>query len=277
MPDFAISLDQLLPLLGTPGCPRLFDVRRRAEFEAAETVLPGARWRDPASPADWADTLPAGIDVVVYCSHGNRCSQAAAAILRERGIAARYLSGGVAAFVAGAGPTILKGALPGRDECAPSLWVTRIQPKIDRIACPWLVRRFIDPDARFLFVAPAQVAAVAADIGGIAYDIEGVDFGHEGERCTFDTLISRFGIVDPALDALAMIVRGADTARLDLAPEAAGLLAVSLGNSALAGGDDHRALELGFPVYDALLAWRRRAVKETHNWPAKSPAMNGGN
>ncbi len=277
MPDFAISSEQVLTLLGTPGCPRIFDVRRRIEFDAAERILPGARWRDPAAPAEWADTLSAGMDVIVYCTHGNRCSQAAAAILRERGIAARYLSGGIAASMASAVPTILKGALPGRDERVPSLWVTRIQPKIDRIACPWLVRRFIDPDARFLFVSPAQVAAVAEDLGGIAYDIEGVDFGHEGERCTFDTLISRFGIVDSALDALATIVRGADTARLDLAPEAAGLLAISLGNSAMAGGDDHRALEFGFPVYDAMLAWRRRAVGEKHNWPAKTPAVYGGN
>lgn len=277
MADFAMSSEQLLGVLGSPGCPRIFDVRRRIEFDAAERILPGARWRDPAAPADWADTLPAGTDVIVYCSHGNRCSQAAAAILRERRIAARYLSGGLAASIAIAVPTILKAALPGRDERAPSLWVTRVQPKIDRIACPWLVRRFIDPEARFLFVSPAQVAAVAADVGGIAYDIEGVDFGHEGERCTFDTLISRFGITDPALDALATIVRGADTARLDLAPEAAGLLAISLGNSALAGGDDHRALELGFPVYDAMLAWRRRAAGEQHNWPARSSAVNGTN
>lgn len=277
MPDFAITSEQLLPLLGTPDAPRIFDVRRRVEFDGAERVLPGARWRDPTVPAEWVGRLPPGIEAVVYCSHGNRCSQAAAAILRERGVVARYLSGGIAASVASALPTILKAALPGWDECAPSLWVTRVQPKIDRIACPWLVRRFIDPEARFLFVSPAQVAAVAADVVGIAYDIEGVDFGHEGERCTFDTLIDRFGIVDPALDALATIVRGADTARLDLAPEAAGLLAISLGNSARAGGDDHRALEFGFPVYDAMFAWRRQAVGEQHNWPARSSAVNGTN
>lgn len=276
MPDFAISIQHLRSRLGAAEAPRLFDVRRRADFDAAERILPGARWRDPATIADWAQALPAGAEVVVYCSQGNRCSQAAAAVLRERGVAAQYLEGGAVAWLAIGCPSLLKAALPGRDEHQPSRWVTRVRPKIDRVACPWLIRRFIDPEAKFYFVAPAQVAAVAADIGGIAYDIDDVDFGHEGPLCTFDTLIRRFGLDDPHLAAVALVVRGADTARLDLAPEAAGLLAVSLGNSALAGGNDHLALELGFPVYDALLAWRRRAANETHNWPADAGTRRGG-
>ena len=127
--------------------------------------------------------------------------------------------------------------------------------------------------AEFHFVEPAYVVDVAKELGGIAYDIEGVEISHgvgeDGqELCSFDTIIRRFGLHDPALDALALIVRGADTARLDLAPEAAGLLAVSLGISALSGGDDRGALARGFPVYDALYAWQRHAAGETHNWPA---------
>jgi hypothetical protein len=132
--------------------------------------------------------------------------------------------------------------------------VTRVRPKIDRIACPWLIRRFIDRDAEFYFVEPAYVLDVANELGAIAYDIDGVEMSHDGPLCTFDTLISRFGIRDPALEYLQLIVRGADTARLDLAPEAAGLLAVSLGISARSGGDDRAALACGFPVYDALYA-----------------------
>ena len=153
----------------------------------------------------------------------------------------------------------------------PSLWVTRRRPKIDRVACPWLIRRFIDADARFLFVDPPQVPAVARESGGVPFDIEGVELSHEGERCSFDTMLKLFGLEsEPSLARLALIVRGADTARPDIAPEAAGLHAVSLGLSALAGDDDHGMLRRGFIVYDALFAWLRFAAPERHNWPAKA-------
>jgi hypothetical protein len=140
-----------------------------------------------------------------------------------------------------------------------------------RIACPWLIRRFIEPEARFLFVDPPEVAAVARDTGAVPFDIDGVALSHEGERCSFDTILRIFGLEsEPLLARLALIVRGADTARPDLAPEASGLLAVSLGLSALAGDNDHALLERGFAVYDGLFAWLRFAAEERHNWPAKA-------
>ena len=149
--------------------------------------------------------------------------------------------------------------------------MTRRRPKIDRVACPWLIRRFIDPQARILYVDPPEVKNIAADIGAIPFDVEGVEISHEGERCSFDTMLKLFGLEgDPHLARVALIVRGADTGRYDLAPEAAGLHAISLGLSALAGDDDHGMIKRGFMVYDALFAWARHAAEERHNWPAKA-------
>jgi len=149
-------------------------------------------------------------------------------------------------------------------------WITRRRPKIDRVACPWLIARFIDEQPEFLFVVPEDVIPRARETGAIPFDIEGVEISHEGPRCSFDTMLKLFGLEDePSLNRLALIVRGADTARPDLAPEAAGLHAISLGLSALAGDDDHGLLQRGFMVYDALFAYLRFAAQERHNWPAK--------
>ncbi|MEA1672007.1 chromate resistance protein ChrB domain-containing protein [Nitrospirillum sp. BR 11163] len=146
-------------------------------------------------------------------------------------------------------------------------WITRERPKIDRIACPWLVARFIDPEPEFLYVPADMVFQVAAETGAIPYDLPGADLSHVGERCSFDTFLDRYGLAgDAALQQLALIVRGADTARLDLAPQAAGLVAVSLGLSALFQ-DDHEMLRHGMTVYDALYAWCRDGQGEQHNWP----------
>ncbi len=152
-------------------------------------------------------------------------------------------------------------------------WVTRERPKIDRIACPWLIRRFIEADAEFLYVPTEQVFEVARATGAVPYDIPGAEpFSHDGELCSFDAFMRHYGLNDPALQHLAVIVRGADTARPDLAPQAAGLLAISLGLSAN-HADDHAMLEHGMVVYDALYAWCRNLQHETHNWtPAASPA-----
>lgn len=147
-------------------------------------------------------------------------------------------------------------------------WVTRERPKIDRIACPWLVARFIDPDAEFLYVPAANVLKIAGDTGAIPYDIPGVEYGHVGELCSFDAFIRIHQLADPALDELALIVRGADTGRLDLAPQCAGLLAQSLGLSALFP-DDHEMLRHGMAMYDAYFAWIKQARGESHSW--KSP------
>jgi hypothetical protein len=157
--------------------------------------------------------------------------------------------------------------VPPRDSEGRTVWVTRTRPKIDRIACPWLVRRFVDPDAVFLFVAPSEVQAVAERFGATPFDIEGVFWSHRAALCTFDVMIEEFGLRSEALARLAVIVRGADTARLDLAPQAAGLVAASLGLSRMYR-DDLAQLEAAMGLYDAFYRWSRDAVGETHNWPA---------
>ncbi len=148
-------------------------------------------------------------------------------------------------------------------------WVTRERPKIDRIACPWLIARFIDKTPEFLFVPTEQVLAVARETGAVPYDIPGVEMSHEGEFCSFDTFLRKYKLTDPALHQLAVIVRSADTARLDLAPQAPGLLALSLGLSQVFT-DDHEMLRHGMVMYDALYAWCRDCQKEAHGWPPKS-------
>jgi hypothetical protein len=150
-------------------------------------------------------------------------------------------------------------------------WVTRERPKIDRIACPWLVARFIDREPEFLFVPPARVAAVAAETGAIPYDVPDVELTHVGELCSFDAFLARYKLDEPALQQLAVIVRGADTSRPDLAPQSPGLLAISLGLSAVFA-DDHEMLRHGMVVYDALYAWCRSCQGEKHSWPPNMAA-----
>jgi len=144
-------------------------------------------------------------------------------------------------------------------------WITRERPKIDRVACPWLIARFIDATPEFLFVPPDQVLPRSQEADAVPYDIEGVELSHDGPLCSFDAFLAKYQLRDPALADLATIVRGADTARLDLAPQCAGLLAISLGLSQLYA-DDHEQLRHGFVVYDALYAWLTEARAETHTW-----------
>jgi hypothetical protein len=152
------------------------------------------------------------------------------------------------------------------------IWITREHPKIDRIACPWLVLRFIDGEAEFQYVPADQVLILAKQTGAIPYDIPGVELTHEGEFCSFDAFLKRYGLTDPALFQLAVIVRGADTSRLDLAPQSAGLYAISLGLSATLT-DDHAMLRHGVIMYDALYAWCRSLQHETHSWPPAGYSM----
>ena len=188
--------------------------------------------------------------------------------MRSAGTEAAYLEGGLASWLENALPTRRNiGAIPGK-------WVSRERPKIDRIACPWLIRRFIDPSAEFIYAAEKDVLRVAKEVGGTPYDIkvESVEFTHEGERCSFDTILRIYDIRDPALDRLADIVRGADTSRHDLTPQCGGLFAISLGLSANFP-DDHEMLKHGMVMYDALYVWCRDLQHETHNWPAKARAQ----
>ena len=147
-------------------------------------------------------------------------------------------------------------------------WITRERPKIDRIACPWLITHFIDPAPEFLYVPAAQVLALAASLGATPYDIPGVEMSHVGERCSFDAFLAKYGLTQPALQQLALIVRGADTSRLDLTPQSAGLYALSLGLSQC-HTDDHAMLAHGLVMYDALYAWCLSCQGETHAWPPK--------
>lgn len=145
-------------------------------------------------------------------------------------------------------------------------WVTREHPKIDRIACPWLIARFIDKEPEFLYVPTPEVLKVAEQTGAIPYDIPGVEMSHVGELCSFDAFLKKYDLTDPALRRLAAIVRGADTSRLDLTPQSAGLYAISLGLSHKFA-DDHEMLKHGLVMYDALYEWCRHCQTETHNWP----------
>lgn len=150
-------------------------------------------------------------------------------------------------------------------------WITRERPKIDRVACPWLIARFIDTEPEFLFVPPGDVTRVASQTGAIPYDVEGVELSHEGPLCSFDAFLNRYRLEDPSLADLARIVRGADTDQLDSAPQCAGLLAVSLGLSRMFS-DDHEQLRHGFVVYDALYTWLKEVRHERHTWnPQRQP------
>jgi rhodanese-related sulfurtransferase len=268
---FSITPTELWAGLGSYRAPSLLDVRRREIYEANDGVIPASVWRDPARMDQWIDAIDPAMPIVLFCKAGHELSQMVAASLRARGLDASILSGGQAAWCEANLPLVSRAAMDRLLPNRPSVWVTRRRPKIDRIACPWLIRRFLDPQARILFVEPADVLAVARETGAIPFDVEGAELSHEGERCSFDTMLKVFGLeCETSLAGLATIVRGADTARHDLASEAPGLHAISLGLSVLAGDDDHGLLERGFTLYDGLLAYLRFARDERHNWPAKA-------
>lgn len=270
MPSYLqISPQQLNRRIGLPDQPLVIDVRIADDVAADPRRIPASRHFDHRTVPNWAPALAAearGRPVVVACQKGLKLSQGVAAWLRHHGASAESLDGGFEAWRAAGALLLSPAPLPAPDAEGRTVWVTRQRPKVDRIACPWLIRRFIDPRAVFLFVAPAEVMAVADRFGATPFDVEGVFWSHRGETCTFDTMLAELGLRSEALDRLATIVRGADTARLDLAPEAAGFLAISLGLSR-AHADDLVQLEAGFPLYDALYRWCRDAVSETHNWP----------
>lgn len=264
MPSFnEIPAANLMRLIGTPDAPVIVDVSIDEDYLADPFLVPTA-FRHPHTRLN--DLIPQLSDrqVVVICQRGLKLSHGGAAWLRAAGIAAENLEGGNFAWRDAGLPRVpqVPGlALPG------SLWVTRHRPKIDRIACPWLIRRFVDPQARFLFVPPSEVAGVADRFGATPFDVEGVPFSHQGPNCTFDKMIEAFGLGHDPLNRLATVVRGADTNAHDLAPQAAGLLAISVGLSR-AYKDDMKQLEAGMTLYDALYRWARDGQDEGHDWPA---------
>jgi rhodanese-related sulfurtransferase len=266
MSSFAsISPDKLARLIGTANCPALIDVRTDEDFTADPRLIPGAVRRRAEDAPTWGQSY-SGRPAIAICLRGEKLAQGTAAWLRCAHATAETLEGGFEAWKAARLPLVPVAKLPPRDPQGRTIWVTRARPKIDRIACPWLIRRFVDPDAAFLFVAPSDVAAVGERFGAAPFDIENTFWSHRGELCTFDVMIEEFGLATPALARLATIVRAADTARLDLCPEAAGLLAASLGLSRI-HDDDLAQLDAGLTLYDAFYRWCRDATGETHNWP----------
>jgi len=255
----AIAADKLLRLVGTPAAPLVIDVRANPD-----ELLPGSAPRGADAVEGWAVALRAK-PVVVACDHGRELSVGVAARLRSEGVAAEILEGGFEAWRASGGPTINSATLPTRDARGRTTWVTRARPKVDRIACPWLIRRFVDPEAVILYVAPADVAGVAERFAAAPFDVDGATWSDRDGLCTFDALVRDLGLTGfPALLRLAEIVRGADTGRPDLTPQSGGLLAASLGLSRM-HSDDLEQLEDGMILYDALYRWCRDAIDETHD------------
>lgn len=267
----SITTSQLSRLIGLPHAPALVDVRISEDFQADPRLVPGSLRRDYRAVRTWAGDYR-NRPVVVICRQGQKLSEGTAAWLRCGGIEAQTLEGGFEAWKAAGELLVRTDKLPPRDELGRTSWVTRARPKIDRIACPWLIRRFFDPAAVFLFVPPAEVTAVAERFDATPFDIEGVFWSHRGETCTFDTMVDEFGLTSEPLMRLARIVRGADTARPELTPQSAGLLAASLGFSRMYR-DDIPQLEAAIILYDAFYRWCRDATAETHNWPTHKPGV----
>lgn len=261
-----ITVSQLLRRVGLPNAPTVVDVRTNEDFDAEPRLLPTAERRDARLVAKWANEL-SGRDVVVVCQQGLKVSRGVAAWLRHEEIKAGTLEGGFDAWRATGGLLAKIGQLPPRNRAGRTVWVTRTRPKVDRIACPWLIRGFVDTHAVFLFVAASEVAAVSERYNAASFDIDDVFWSHRGERCTFDIMIEEFGLNAEPLDRLATIVPAADTARLDLAPRASGFLAASIGLSRMFR-DDLEQLKAGLLLYDAFYRWSRDAADETHNWPS---------
>ncbi len=293
--DLFVSPDALGSRLRHANAPLLLDVRPQARYDASPRMLAGAqRCANDQIPAFAAALLAKNPqqEVVAYCVYGHAVSAGAAAALRAAGVNAWALAGGfeggedgvdkpqaIADWRMAALLTMAKRSDWGVPNQQPSRWVTRARPKIDRIACPWLIRRFLDPRAEFFYVPAALVFDEARRLNAVAFDIPGAPVSHEGERCSFEVLIQAFGLQHAALNKLSRMVCGADTDRLEMAPESAGLLALSLGLSQL-HIDDHAMLEAAMPMYDALYAWCQSASRavwqgspvETHNWPPEAAA-----
>src|SRR5580658_2585731 len=206
----SITSEKLARLIGTPKCPALIDVRPDDDFATDPRLIAGSTRRSPARVGEWVAEYR-GQSLVVICPKGLALSQGVAALLREAGASAEVLDDGFDGWVRSKLPLVPVSKLPARNREGRTLWVTRERPKIDRIACPWLIRRFVDPAALFMFVAPAEVAGVAEQFGAAPFDIDGVFWSHRGAACTFDVLIEELDLASPPLLRLAAIVRGADT------------------------------------------------------------------
>lgn len=271
--SLGISATALAHTLGSARHPLVLDVRRQPTFQASPDLVCASLHRPPEEIDLWSNDYSAGSRIITVCVHGHEVSQETAASLRAHGFDASHLIDGIEGWLAAGLPSLHKTTAYNGTKA--TRWVTRARPKIDRIACPWLIRRFVDPSAQFHYVPAADVLSAAEKLDAIPFDIPGVDFSHHDERCSFDAMIGHFDLEDPALHRLADIVRGADTSCLDLTAQSAGLYAISLGLGDLIE-DDHALLAAGMRLYDALYRWQRDLVSETHAWPPKEMAMRGG-
>jgi len=260
-----ITVSQLNRLIGTPECPLIFDISIDPDFADNPFLIPGAV-RHPHTDIAGLKSKLAGRRCVITCRKGIKLSQGLSAWLRADGYKAEYLQGGNFAWRDASETSRIPAKSIPEPVGQSTLWVTRHRPKIDRIACPWLIRRFVDRDARFLFVSPSEVAGVADRYGATPFDVEGVPLSHYADACSFDAMLDAFEIHSPALDRLAEVVRAADTNRHSESPEAAGLLAISVGLSRQFK-DDQQQLEAGLGIYDALYRWARDGQNEVHDWP----------
>ncbi len=261
----AITPRQLSRLIGAPSGPVLIDIRTDPDFADDPRLIPGSV-RHPHEDIAGLKSLIGPRPCVIICQKGKKLSQGVVSWLRSEGHMAEYLEGGQFAWREMRETQLVKArALPEFVDGA-TLWVTRHRPKIDRIACPWLIRRFVDPNARFLFVSQSEVQGVVEKFGATAFDIENAFWSHRGDACTFDTMLDEFDIHSTSLDRMAAIIRAADTNKHETAPEAAGLLAISVGLSRQFK-DDHQQLEAGLHLYDALYRWARDGFDESHDWP----------
>ena len=206
----AITVSQLSRLIGTPSAPVLIDLRIDEDFNADPRSIPGS-FRHPFLTIDTLAQQLGTQQVVVICHKGKKISQGAAALLREAGVNAESLQDGQVGWRDAGQPLVSLANLTNRDKNNRTVWVTRHRPKIDRIACPWLITRFVDPSAMFLYVEPSEVLAVAEKFNAVAFDVEGVFYTHRDEGCSFDTMLAEFGLDIEPLQHLATIVRGADT------------------------------------------------------------------
>lgn len=265
MPSYLeITPEKLNRIIGTPNLPMIIDVRDDEDFAADPRLVPGSVRRDHREVAEWGASLAKAS--IILCQKGQKLAHGVSAHLRVLGKEAEVLEGGFEAWRDANGCLVPEEKLPQRDAHGRTVWVTRSRPKIDRIACPWVIQRFIDPTAIFLFVPASEVLAVADRFNAMPFDIEDVFWSHRGELCTFDVMVEEFGLATEPMLRLATIVRGADTAKPELAPEVPGLLAASLGLSRMFN-DDLEQLEAGLTLYDAFYRWCRDATGETHNWP----------
>ncbi|MFT5658060.1 MAG: rhodanese-related sulfurtransferase [Gammaproteobacteria bacterium] len=263
-----ITISQASRLIGLPESPVFIDLRIDADFDDDPRLIPTA-FRHSFKDVESLVPRLQGQRVIVYCQKGKKVSQGGSAILRHHGIQVESLEGGQFAWRDANLPMVPDAIIPERNNHNQTVWVTKHRPKIDRIACPWLIRRFVDPKAMFLFVAPAEVLEVADKFNATPFDVDAVFWSHRGENCTFDSMLEEFQLTTKPLKTLAEIVRGADTDKLDLTPQSAGLLAASLGLSRMYR-DDNAQLDAGMLLYDMYYRWARDATYEGHDWPAKS-------